>query len=112
MLASRAAVAFVLVAACGDNLAPPSVPVIAIGYDAYTSLDALPRIRIGQRAYMRSTYDRSGGNEAADASHFIRQEADGTFTTLDVAGPGMIIVARTNHWHGSPWHYWIDGNEH
>ncbi|HEY5948423.1 MAG TPA: DUF2961 domain-containing protein [Kofleriaceae bacterium] len=108
----RAAVAFLMVAACGDNLDAPNVSEVAVGYDAYRQLDALPRIRIGQRAYMRSTFDRSGGNEAADASHFIRAEADGTFTTLDVAGPGMIVFARTNHWHGSPWHYTIDGTEH
>jgi hypothetical protein len=107
----RAAV-FVIVAACGDNLDPPTLPAISVGYDAYRNLDALPRVRIGQRAYMRSTYDRSGGNEGADASHFLRAEADGTFTTLDVAGPGMIVFARTNHWHGSPWHYTIDGSEH
>ena len=60
---------------------------------------------------MRSTYDRSGGNEGADASHFIRQEADGLFTTLDVAGSGVLSFVRTNHWHGSPWHYVVDGTD-
>jgi hypothetical protein len=59
---------------------------------------------------MRSTYDRNGGNP--DASHFLRQEADGTFTTLDVAGSGYLAFVRTNHWHGSPWHYTVDGADH
>jgi hypothetical protein len=57
---------------------------------------------------MRSTYDRAGGNEGADASHFLREEANGTFTTLDVAGAGFLSFVRTNHWHGSPWHYTVD----
>ena len=35
-----------------------------------------PKSGIGARAYMRSTYDRAGGNERADASHFLYQEAD------------------------------------
>ena len=45
-----------------------SVPV---GLDAYRQWERWPYQRIGVRAYMRSTYDRSGGNEGADASHFL-----------------------------------------
>jgi hypothetical protein len=61
---------------------------------------------------MRSTYDRAGGNEAADASHFIYQLADDRNVTLDIAGPGILYFVRTNHWHGSPWHYEVDGVDH
>jgi hypothetical protein len=61
---------------------------------------------------MRSTYDRRGGNEGADASHFLYQKADDFNVTLDVAGPGVLYFARYNHWHGSPWHYVVDGNDH
>jgi hypothetical protein len=61
---------------------------------------------------MRSTYDRAGGNEAADASHFLRQDADDRNVVLDVAGPGILYFARANHWHGSPWHYQVDGFDH
>jgi hypothetical protein len=68
--------------------------------------------RIGARAYMRSTYDRQGGNERADASHFLYQLADDFNVTLDVAGPGVLYFARYNHWHGSPWHYEVDGARH
>ena len=32
--------------------------------------------------------------------------------TLDVQGPGILCFARYNHWHGSPWHYEIDGVDH
>jgi hypothetical protein len=46
-------------------------PVIPIGLDAYRLWERWPYQRIGARAYMRSTYDRSGGNEGADASHFL-----------------------------------------
>jgi hypothetical protein len=89
--------------------AAPDVPLIPIGDDAYTQWDRLPAVRVGQRAYMRSTYDRSGANEAADASHFLRQEGDDFNVTLDTAGPGVLAFVRTNHWHGSPWHYRVDG---
>jgi len=51
-------------------------PVIPIGFDAYRMWDQLPLQRIGARAYMRSTYDRFGGNEAADASHFLFANED------------------------------------
>src|SRR5437764_437343 len=46
-------------------------PVIPIGHDAYRAWDRWPYQRIGARAYMRSTYDRAGGDESADASHFL-----------------------------------------
>ena len=32
--------------------------------------------------------------------------------TLDVQGPGILYFVRYNHWHGSPWHYEIDGRDH
>src|SRR5207244_2614862 len=31
---------------------------------------------------------------------------------LDVEGPGVLYFVRTNHWHGSPWRYVVDGREH
>jgi hypothetical protein len=61
---------------------------------------------------MRSTYDRAGGNEGADASHFLRQEREDFNVTLDVEGSGYVYFVRTNHWHGSPWHYVVDGADH
>src|SRR5512135_981199 len=61
---------------------------------------------------MRSTYDRRGGNEGADASHFLYQRADDFNVSLDVAGPGVLYFSRYNHWHGSPWHYEVDGIDH
>src|ERR1041384_1734901 len=87
-------------------------PVIPIGLDAYRMWEHWPFQRIGARAYMRSTYDRRGGNEAADASHFLYQLADHFNVTLDVEGPGVFYFARYNHWHGSPWHYVVDGQDH
>jgi hypothetical protein len=68
--------------------------------------------RIGVRAYMRSTYDRTGGNRGPDASHFLYQLADDQNVTLDVVGSGVLYFARYNHWHGSPWHYVVDGGDH
>ncbi len=86
--------------------------VIPVGLDAYLMWERWPYQRIGVRAYMRSTYDRTGGNEGADASHFLYQLADDFNVALDVAGPGILYFARYNHWHGSPWHYVVDGVDH
>src|SRR5437660_11156604 len=80
-----------------------TLPTIPIGLDAYRRWDEWPMQRIGVRAYMRSTYDRRGGNEGADASHFLYQQADDFNVTLDIEGPGILCFARYNHWHGSPW---------
>lgn len=85
--------------------------MIPVGLDAYRMWDRLPYHRIGVRAYMRSTYDREGNNRTADASGFLYQESDTFNVTLDTQGPGILYFKRTNHWHGSPWHYEIDGND-
>ena len=87
-------------------------PVLPIGLDAYRQWERWPYQRIGARAYMRSTYDRAGGNEGADASHFLYQEADDFNVALDVEGPGVLYFARYNHWHGSPWHFEVDRKDH
>src|SRR5829696_3416089 len=89
---------------------PEEPPVIPVALDAYRQWEKWPQQRIGARAYMRSTYDRRGGNEGADASHFLYQLADDFNVTLDIEGhPGILYFARYNHWHGSPWHYVVDG---
>ncbi len=88
---------------------PPVVPIVE---DAYLQWDRWAQQRIGVRAYLRSTYDRTGGNRTADASHFLYQVAEDFNVTLDVEGAGVLYFVRTNHWHGSPWHYEIDGVDH
>jgi hypothetical protein len=88
------------------------LPPIPVGLDAYRLWESWPTQRIGVRAYMRSTYDRSGGNEMADASHFLYQLDEERNVTLDVAGSGVLYFARYNRWHGSPWHYEVDGRNH
>src|SRR5882762_1118344 len=88
---------------------PPEIPV---GTDAYFQWLRWPVQRIGVRAYMRSTYDRRGGNEGADASHFLYQLRDDFNVSLEATGPGVLYFARYNHWHGSPWHYEVDGVDH
>ncbi|HOM49850.1 MAG TPA: DUF2961 domain-containing protein [Phycisphaerae bacterium] len=103
-------VAFALFASAVATAAEP--PVVPVGLDAYRMWDRWAHQRIGVRAYMRSTYDRSGLNETADASHFLYQLADDNNVTLDVEGAGVLYFVRTNHWHGSPWRYTIDGIEH
>ncbi len=88
---------------------PPTIP---IGLDAYRQWERWSYQRLGARAYLRSTYDRRGGNEGADASHFLYQLAEDRNFTLDIQGPGVLYFARYNHWHGSPWHYEVDGVDH
>src|SRR5712672_2242901 len=97
---SMLALAAILVARVSLGAERP--PVIPVGLDAYSQWERWPYQRIGARAYMRSTYDRRGGNEGADASHFLYQLADDKNVTLDVQGPGVFYFARYNHWHGSP----------
>ncbi len=83
---------------------------IPVGIDAYRMWEQWPDQRIGMRASMRSTYDRSGGN--ADASNFLYQLGDDFNVTLDVEGAGALMFMRYNHWHGSPWHYVVDGKDY
>jgi hypothetical protein len=59
-------------------------PVVPIGLDAFRQWERWPYQRIGVRAYMRSTYDRRGGNEGADASHFLYQLTDDNNVTLGI----------------------------
>ena len=87
---------------------PPPLPV---GFDAFTQWEKWPYLRLGVRAYMKSTFDRTGGNHNADAAHFIRQLDDTHNVALDETGPGILWFVRHNHWHGSPWHYVVDGRE-
>ena len=89
--------------------APRPLPV---GLDAYRMWDRWDEQKIGMRAYMRSTYDRAGGNEGADASHFLYQLSDDFNVTLDLEGAGILLFTRYNHWHGSPWHYVVDGKDY
>ena len=98
--------------ASSTNALAAEPPVIPWGLDAIRQWDHWPYQRIGMRAYMRSTYDRRGGNEGADASHFLYQLADDDNVTLEVAGAGVLCFVRYNHWHGSPWRYVVDGAEH
>ena len=96
--------------ATASRSAEPPKP-IPVGIDAYRMWERWPDQRIGMRAYMRSTYDRAGGNEGADASHFLYQLSDDFNATLDVEGAGVLLFSRYNHWHGSPWHYVVDGKD-
>ncbi len=86
-------------------------PVIPVGYDAYRMWDKWPQQRLGMRAYMRSTYDRRGANEGADASHFLFAGKEDENVSLDVKGNGVLYFFRANHWHGSPWHFIVDGKD-
>jgi hypothetical protein len=95
----------------GKGQVSESLPVIPVGTDAYLMWETLPLHKIGIRAYMRSTYDMDGNNRAADASHFLYQESDSFNVILEVKGQGVLYFIRTNHFHGSPWHYEIDNED-
>ena len=86
--------------------------MLPVGGDAYRMWDHWPDQRIGQRAYMQSTCDRAGGNEGNDASHYLFQLSDTASVPLDLEGAGEVVFMRYNHWHGSPWHYLVDGTDH
>jgi D-arabinan exo alpha-(1,3)/(1,5)-arabinofuranosidase (non-reducing end) len=102
----------VMLASARAETAPSTVPPpIPFDVDAITQWERWPYLRIGVRCYMRSTFDRTGGNNNADAAHFIRQIDDTHNVALDEAGPGILWFARYNHWHGSPWQYLVEGKE-
>jgi hypothetical protein len=83
-------------------LAAEEPPALPVGLDAYRQWERWPYQRIGIRAYMRSTYDRRGSNEGADASHFLYQQAD-DFHVAD-GGAGIPISCGPITGTG-PWHY-------
>jgi hypothetical protein len=85
--------------------------VIPIGLDSYRMWEKWPMQRIGTRTYMRSTYDREGGNQSADASHYLFANEEDYNVSLDVKGKGVFYFFRANHWHGSPWHFIADNND-
>ncbi len=85
-------------------------PVLPVGLDAYRMWDHWPDQRIGQRAYMRATYDRRGGND--DPGNYLFQTDNEVSVPLDIEGPGVLYFTRYNHWHGSPWNYIVDGKDH
>ncbi|MBN9381547.1 MAG: DUF2961 domain-containing protein [Chitinophagaceae bacterium] len=95
----------------GGGIEAQKLPLLPVGEDAYLQWDKWYIQRIGARTYMRSTYDRKGGNESADASHFLYMKEEDKNVTLDIAGNGVVYFIRTNHWHGSPWHYIVDGKD-
>lgn len=92
-----------------QNSIQKKMPVTPTGYDAFRMWDLLPQQRIGVRAYMRSTYDRSGG--PVDASNFLFMKKEDENVTLDVKGRGTLYFFRANHWHGTPWHFMVDGKD-
>ena len=109
---SRSVACLLIAGFFGAAVRAADQPAIPVGLDAYRQWERWPYQRIGARAYMRSTYDRTGGNEGADASHFLYQLADDFNVSLDIEGAGVLCFARYNHWHGSPWHYVVDGTDH
>ena len=87
-------------------------PIIPLGLDAYFMWDQLHTQRIGERAYMVSTYMREGGNRRADSRNFLWMGENEEYNvTMAIIGSGVLYFKRTNHWHGSPWRYVVDGTE-
>lgn len=84
-------------------------PVVPVGLDAYRQWDRWHIQQIGVRAYMDSTRDRTGGNKSACGSHYYYQERPDFSVPLHVEGKGVLYFHRANCWHGSPWHYEVDG---
>lgn len=105
-LATVSSFVAVACAAADDTAVPP--PPVRLGYEAFRAWDRWAALEIGTRTVMRSTFDRDGGNDRSDACHFLRQ-TDADLVPLDLEGTGTLSFVRTNHWHGSPWRYDVDG---
>lgn len=104
----RGVAVVVLLAACTHEPGTSTPLVPAGGYDDYLHWERWPLLQINTRTVMRSTFDRAGGNDASDASHFLAQNERG-LVAASVIGNGTLTFARANHWHGSPWRYTVDG---
>src|SRR5438094_7952935 len=65
-----------------DTFEPPLIP---IGYDAFVRWEQWPVLRLGVRAYLKSTFDRTGGNHFADVAHYLRQLDDQHSVALNKA---------------------------
>ena len=71
-----------------------------VGYDAFEKWADWHRLRsMGVRAEVLSTYDRTGGNLAADSAHFLYQTSLNRSVVLDIDGEaaGAILFARFQH---------------
>ena len=89
-------------------------PVIPVGLDAYRMWDHWADQRIGQRTYMREhlrSCQRRKYVCRRQQLRFIKSPMAQSIT-LDLQGPGIVTFMRYNHWHGSPWHYTVDGVDH
>ena len=89
------------------------LPVIPVGLDAFREWDRWPVLRIGdahvhaqhlrprrrQRGRRRQPLPPPGGRRHLHRARRRRARASST-------------SSRTNHWHGSPWHYVVDGADH
>ena len=49
--------------------------------------------------------------ELGCALQFLYQLSDDFNVTLDLERPGILMFRRFNHWHGSPWHFVVDGRD-
>ena len=66
------------------------LPETPIAYDAYRHWDRWSQLRIGVRATMRSTRDRSGGNETVCGNHFLYQESADSNVVAESLDPGKM----------------------
>ena len=77
---------------CAKGLITPCAAEIPRGYEAYTAWEQLPRLRLGVKSSLASSYDRSGAND--DYSQYesppglITDQIDAIVKTID--GPGVI----------------------
>ncbi len=116
---TRLIASIVLLAALLPRLHADTPPVIPVGLDAYTMWDHWCDQRIGMRAYMVSTCDRTGGNSDPgnmlyDADYGGVTDSIGLGVPLDIRGNlggGVVEFMRYNNNHGSPWHYTVDGTD-
>lgn len=71
------------------------IPKIPIGLDSNRKRDQWPAQRIGVCAFIKSTFDRTGGYESADASHFLFAHEENHNITLDLIDKGVFYFFPT-----------------
>jgi hypothetical protein len=77
-----------------------------MGLDAYTQLDKLSYLELGDRVAGQSTADIPGSNK--DNSHVLNTLPDGERVLFDQTGPGIVTFMRMQENYGGPWHLLLD----
>ncbi|GLV53345.1 hypothetical protein KDH_02000 [Dictyobacter sp. S3.2.2.5] len=83
-------------------------PPLNLGLDAYSQVDKLSYLELGDRVEGQSTADPLGTNN--DKSHVLYTTSDGGNVLFDQTGPGLVSFMRMQETYGGPWNLSLDAS--